>query len=172
MTSVDRRKLMPSEIEVLRTVIADETATPEARRDAATHAVRLQVDAVPDASPDDPEVVKLVTPWEDRQLASWFPVTSRVRSLAEAVAEVTEQHRWRARYRIVANEGLSRTERLAACQSVLDHMSPQSVFRLNAYSAAKLLEIVKPDSATKYSSLAGGRVPVQRPPVERSDVWD
>lgn len=92
-----------SKLEELRAMVADETLTKAARKDAAEYVVRLLTEAVPEPNEDDPEVIDLMKPWlrdtpGNAGIADIFADTTRGRSIhgfskREALLAIHIRHR-------------------------------------------------------------------------------
>jgi hypothetical protein len=163
----------------LRSVTADEGQSLPARRAAAEHLIGLHVEAVEAAgvSDDDPEVSALRTPWKDAELASMFcksPDGPPLKGwpLSDAKSKVLDRRKLRALLAVVVDEKAHPLERLAACEKVLRDY-PVGKWRMNSYTAARLLAEILPADSVKWDSDSWRRGPiqVQRPPMELKDVW-
>jgi len=163
----------------LRSVVVDEGQSLQSRKAAAEHLIGLHVEAVEAAgvSDDDPEVSALRTPWKDAELASMFcksldgpPLKGA--SLSDAKNTVFQRRKLRALLAVVVDEKAHPLERLAGCERIL-HDYPVGKWRMNSYTAARLLAEILPADSVKWDSESWRRGPiqVQRPPMELKDVW-
>jgi hypothetical protein len=162
--------------ETLRAVVEDEKLNISERSAAAALFVELTVDGVPDPADDHPEVVTLITPWDDGgPLSDVIATVTKGLSrtgypLAEARAHVLQRHKLRAVLALIVDTAVPRLIRLAACQTALDSYLPaKGRHRLNAYTAERLLAAVIPADGYKWTST--GKKPVERPPQVIADVW-
>lgn len=96
------------ELAQLRAAVQNNALPASERRDAATHLVRLMVEAVPAPSDDDVEVRKLMQPWRRDTPASayvasvWEPASLGL-PLPEAKAAVQRQRNRKALAEIAAD---------------------------------------------------------------------
>jgi hypothetical protein len=167
---------LQDELAGLRAVVADEDKPLAERTAAAAHIVTLALGAVTDPADDDAEVAELVKPWADPVLAKMAAEVTGGRSvnghsLPDAKQTVFKRRRWRAVLTIICDETAHKLTRLAACQTALDSfLHPNGAHRKAGYSAERLLAEVKPADGFKWTSK--GKLPVCRPPVQQSDLWD
>jgi hypothetical protein len=168
---------LEDELAALRAVVADEGKPLAERTNAAALIVTLTLEAVTEPADDHPEVVTLVTPWDDGgPLSDVIAHVTKGLSrtgypLAEARAHVLQRHKLRAVLALIVDTALPRLIRLAACQAALDgFLHPNGRHRVNAYSPERLLAAVKLADGFKWTSK--GREPVERPPRVVADVWE
>jgi hypothetical protein len=173
-------------IEELRVVVADESVGMAARRDAAAHLTKLHLASIEEVSDTDEEVLELMKPWRRDTaayalMADWGAEATKGRSmngwsLIDAKAEVTKRRKLRALLSVVVNAGLSELEKVAAIDTLIaDYLHPEGVHRKNRYTPERMLDAVKAPTATRhYHDMDGNAylAPVQRPPMQFSDVWD
>jgi len=167
---------MSSEMNALTALLADETKAVADRRNAAIHLVCLRVEAVPEPSAHDPEVLELRKPWTDPALAQEWTEITKGRSVngwtsKDAIAEVHKRHRLRVLLGIVVDQPGHSLMRLAAADAVLtDHIPSKHSFKINGRTSPWLLDNIRPADGFKWTDQ--GKQPVCRPPMDLQDVWE
>ncbi len=177
-----------TKLDQLRAVVADESLPLPERKIAAEHYVSELVDAVPAPADDDAAVLALQTPytkidpilgniyiraWEiGNEIHGWAasgPTTIQARK------HIHQGRQFRVLLTIVADDAHCHLERLEACQRILDELPARNFYRVNSYTAERLLAQVKPANATKWIAGEHGtsrEVPVERPPQTFDDLWE
>ncbi len=174
--------MITEKLEDLRQIVADEGTNITTRHVAAARYIAELVDAVPVPADDDAEVLKLRTapPANRVQLDSHVLSYRRIWNEAhgwnpdgpttvQARKHVRERRQFQEVLGVVVADSAHRLEKLAACQYVLDQLHSRNFYRMNGYTAEKMLEKVQLPTATKWTS--AGEVPVERPPKTLADVW-
>ena len=139
-------------IEGLRALLADESLPLAERRTAAELCIAALLDSVQEPAEDDSDVIRLRTPPEGDPLVGdlyvravqilnedrgWAPTGP---SLAQARRHIHTRRREELVRAIYKDHSRHHLERLEAAQRVLDAASPRSHWRMNGYTAQRIIE--------------------------------